>query len=109
MALPIHPIDMGKYVLPLSLAEHGGSFEICYGSDIWRFGYLDGEVWRSADGVICHISEVRAIRCPEPLVRHWIESITDAIWGRHAKGPWPPTKGAVQYAISDTAAARPKK
>jgi len=107
MVLSTVPLDISKYVLPLALAEHGGGFEIDYGKEVWRFGYLDGEVWRSADGVVCHISETRAIRCPEPLVRHWIGSIVEAVEGKRSKGPTP-TEGALQYAISDesTAAAQ---
>ena len=104
MVLSIIPLDMSKYVLPLSLAEHGGAFEIDTGNNVWRFGHLDGEVWRSADGVVCHISETRAIRCPEPLVRHWIESITEAIGGRRSRGQ-SPTEGARQYATSDESMA----
>lgn len=71
-------VDMSEYGVPIELAESGYEFEFLANDHSWRFGRLEDGKWFSEDEVLGRLEDTRAIRCPEPLVRYFIDQIVEA-------------------------------
>lgn len=74
-------LNMLRYEVPVALARQlDHCFEFRTPGSPWLYAALDRfDQWVSSDGVVGHLRNTVAIRCPQPLVRFHILKIVEAI------------------------------